>query len=273
MSDISPEKYLDGIVSAISRVGLLLFTLSLISGLILVVSYVDNFSFDDAQLATVATVREQYSEEVTKQKVALEGARRQLAVAKTDKEIDDAKAAIRDSGYAWSYHTFKIARIDNELKKVGFGKVKIPILNHEVPTNDAAVVLGFFLVIISIVALITVKHVNHALDDAGLSRIVRENILFLRSRLILIYAPISSKESPKWILVIFFLPCVAMLVATVEIGMYFQDVSFLRGRHILEAAVTRLALLVGMTIFLGYVGYSLLNGWTRLRATFSQAVA
>lgn len=266
-SEISADKYLDGLVAAISRVGVMITMLGVISGLIFVVWYVDNFSFDESQHAVATKVKEKYEEQVADRDFEL---RRMLDVHRIGPPTDESRQALDDVRFQRSILVYKIAVIDNELKKVSLGRVKLPILNHEVPTNDASVVLGFFLVIISLVTLITVKHINQALDDRRLLRVIRQEMLLLRSRLILIYAPIAGNTSAIWIWLIFFLPCLAALVTFGETLYYLGAPEHLDERRMWGAVYLRASMLGLMTLFLGYVGYALLRGWLKLRRALAE---
>ena len=176
-----------------------------------------------------------------------------------------ARKALDDVRFQRSLLTYKIAVIENELKKVSLGKVKLPILNHEVPTNDASVVLGFFLVIISLVALVTVKHINDALADRRLLRMVRQDMVLLRSRLILIYAPMGTGLATAFVWLIFFMPLIATLVTLGETLYYLCNPDYVDARRMRNEVYLRATLLFLMSAFLAYVGYSLLAGWRNLR--------
>lgn len=265
---VPADKYLDGLVAAISRVGLMVTTLSVISGLILVVCYVDNFSFDEPQHQVATKIREMFEARIkVYDDELMSGFGGQLVALS---EVEGRKAR-EDAIHYRSVLYYKVARIKNELGKVDLGKVKLPILNHEVPANDSSVVLAFFLVIISLVTLITVSHINDALDDARLLSEIRQNMVFLRSRLILIYAPITGGHSALWIYVIFFLPCGATFIAFSEtVYLWLSSSDSLADMRMLDTAILRAILLGFISLFLGYVGFALRDGWLKLRKALGE---
>jgi hypothetical protein len=341
---MASSDYLDGIVAAVSRVGTLIITMGVISGLVLVVLYIDKFSVNDELYKTADSERDLLAKRTALYSYQIKSIDIYLTT-KTVEEVKSLKAeALLEAGtffrsgdramfpdkplhyllvhcpddaeptrcqsklveqfgvkglkdsellekvalkcekpnsnllnckqalvHQRSIANFQISRINNEMKLVNLGRVKLPFLGYEIATNDAPVVLGFFLVIIASVTVITVHHLRRALADDEIGAKVRENVGLLRSRLIYIYAPVSSRFYSVLTIATFFMPCLVM--AAVAFDQLRQDVfegELLRAEHVYGAAFVQGLLLLAIVAFLGYVGYSLNRGWRDIGNVLSQ---
>lgn len=310
--------YLDGIVSAMARVGNLIVTMGLISGLILVVLYVENYSINDNLYSAAQSIRGELGGKVSEAndhikaidvyysrtqpqnrkllsglRVYCEGKRysdlskcretlfvelkeifqvgddtqdRQLlaAMAPVCKNVADLALCRQQLIDEKSGIEFRIRRIDNEMQFVNLGRVKLPFLGYEMAANDAPVVLGFFLVIFASVTLITVHHLKVVFGDQKIRAQVKKDLLLLRARLVLIYAPTNRGFISFLTKASFFMPCCVMSIATFNVARRFWHPEILIRQHIHQDAIVQCAILLLMTVFLSYLGIFLVRGWAEI---------
>lgn len=310
--------YLDGIVAAVSRVGTLIVTMGVISGLILIIFYVDNFSMNKALYEVATSARDELQREHVLYSYQIKAIDVHLATVKpndvglannlrphcTDqndlqqcrqKLLDqlslkdltrtdlvgrigldcsppNALEACRETLIQQrSVVSFRMMRIDNEMKLVNLGHVKLPFLGHEIATNDASVVLGFFLAIFASVTVITVHHLRRALTDNEVAEKIRESATLLRARLVLIYAPIDAGFASGLTLLTFFMPSIVMAVVAGEQGwLLVWRRARLEHLHIFERVLIQCGLLLAIAAFLLYVAIILVLGWRAIGIAVNQ---
>jgi hypothetical protein len=312
--------YLEGIVGAMSRVGTLIVTMGLISGLILVVLYIENFSINDNLYLVAQSVREDMRREASAAtdrikaidvhysrkkpedgkllsdlrlycedkrpfepvkcrevlfvevqqvfhiKDDFQDSQLLVAIAPACRGLDDLAACRQQLIDERSKIELRTRRIDNELQFVNLGRVKLPFLGYELSANDAPVVLGFFLVIFASVTLITVHHLNRVFEDKEILAQVRKNLVLLRARLVLIYAPTNGGFISFLTMATFFLPCFVMAIAAFNVARHFWNPAALMRQHVYHDAIVQCIILFLITIFLSYLAIFLVRGWLRIGA-------
>lgn len=310
--------YLDGIVAAVSRVGTLIVTMGVISGLILIIFYVDNFSMNKDLYEVAAFTRDELQKTHGLYSYQIKAVDVHLATVKPD----DAGLANNLRPYCIDQHdlqqcrqklldqlslkeltrtqlvgrigldclppkeleacretliqqrsvvSFRMKRIDNEMKLVNLGHVKLPFLGHEIATNDASLVLGFFLAIFASVTVITVHHLRRALTDKEVAEKIRESTTLLRARLVLIYAPIGAGFASGLTLLTFFMPSIVMAVAAGEQGwLLVWRRARLEQLHMFDRVLIQCGLLLAIAVFLLYVAFVLVRGWREIGVAVSQ---
>jgi ABC-type multidrug transport system fused ATPase/permease subunit len=315
----SASDYLDGVVSAVSRIGTLIVTMWLISGLILVIFYVDHFSVNNNLYEVARSTRDVLAKEESVYSYQIKAIDVHQATARPDnadllanlrpycadqydlqlcrqklfdqlslKDVTEGdlprKIGIRCEPPATdllkcrqtliddrSVVSFRVMRIDNEMKLVNLGHVKLPFLGYEIPTNDASVVLGFFLVIFASVTVITVHHLRGALTDKDVAEKINENVTLLRARLILIYAPLNGGFMSYLTLASFFMPSLVMaLVAIDQLVQFWVEIATIRAQNLFGPALIQSVLLTAMALFLVYVAISLMRGWRQIGVVVNQ---